>query len=64
MTSACSGALDMCIEVLANPGQNILIPSPGFGLYSCLTGAHQIECRFYKLLVSVATYTPPLIHLH
>ncbi|WAR11756.1 ATTY-like protein [Mya arenaria] len=36
LTSGCSGALDLCITCLANPGQNILIPCPGFSIYKTL----------------------------
>ena len=52
MTNACSGAVNMCIEVLCDAGQNILIPSPGFGLYKCLCEARGIEVRLYRLMVS------------
>ena len=51
MSCGCSGALDMCITVLGNPGQNILIPRPGFGLYSCLSVPRGIEARHYDLVV-------------
>lgn len=51
MTSACSGALEMSITVLTDPDQNILIPSPGFGLYNCLGGARGLDCRPYRLVV-------------
>ncbi|XP_065915330.1 tyrosine aminotransferase-like isoform X2 [Dysidea avara] len=50
MSCGCSGALDMCITVLGNPGQNILIPRPGFGLYSCLSVPRGIEARHYDLV--------------
>uniref|UniRef100_A0A1I8FFK4 Aminotran_1_2 domain-containing protein n=1 Tax=Macrostomum lignano TaxID=282301 RepID=A0A1I8FFK4_9PLAT len=36
LTSGCSSALDLCISVLANPGDNILIPRPGFSIYRTL----------------------------
>jgi tyrosine aminotransferase len=49
MANACSGALEMCVTVLTEPGQNVLVPSPGFGLYSCLAGSRGIKCHFYKL---------------
>ena len=42
----------MCIEVLCDAGQNILIPSPGFGLYKCLCEARGVEVRLYRLIVS------------
>ena len=53
LTNACSGAVNMCIEVLCEPGQNILIPSPGFGLYKCLCEARGVEVRLYRLMVSL-----------
>ena len=52
MACGCSGALDMCITALGNDGQNILIPRPGFGLYSCLSVPRGVEGRYYNLLVS------------
>ena len=52
MTWGCAGALDMCITTLGNDGQNILIPRPGFGLYSCLSKPRGIEARHYNLRVS------------
>ena len=62
MTSACSSALELSIEVLTMPGQNILVPSPGFGLYTCLGGAHELDCRLYRLLVSGRVgHTPQLL---
>jgi len=48
--SGCSGALDLAITVLANPGQNILIPRPGFSLYKTLAASLSIETRYYDLL--------------
>ena len=52
MACGCSGALDMCITALGNNGENILIPRPGFGLYSCLSVPPEVEARQYNLLVS------------
>ena len=51
MACGCSGALDLCITTLGNDGQNILIPRPGFGLYSCLSVPRGVEARQYNLLV-------------
>ena len=42
----------MCITALGNDGENILIPRPGFGLYSCLSVPRGVEARQYNLLVS------------
>ncbi|KAI8870230.1 tyrosine aminotransferase [Ramicandelaber brevisporus] len=50
LTSACSGALELAIGVLANPGQNILVPRPGFPLYQTICGNKGIEARQYSLL--------------
>lgn len=50
LTSGCSSALDICISVLANPGQNILVPSPAFPLYSTLANGLGIETKEYKLI--------------
>ncbi len=53
LTNGCSHALDLCITVLANPGQNILIPKPGFSIYKTLCGTLDIEVKYYNLLVSL-----------
>lgn len=52
LTSGCSHALEMCIDGLANPGDNILVPRPGFSLYVTLCQSLNIEVRFYDLIVS------------
>ncbi|CAF1181252.1 unnamed protein product [Didymodactylos carnosus] len=50
LTSGCSHALEMCINCLANPGDNILLPRPGFSLYVTLCKSLNIETRFYDLI--------------
>ncbi|KAJ3280887.1 hypothetical protein HK104_000344 [Borealophlyctis nickersoniae] len=50
LASGCSDALNLCIGVLADEGQNILLPCPGFSLYETLASSKGIECRFYNLL--------------
>lgn len=50
ITSGCSDALNISIGVLANEGQNILIPRPGFSLYETLASSKGIDCKFYNLL--------------
>ncbi|XP_007906137.1 tyrosine aminotransferase [Callorhinchus milii] len=50
LTSGCSQAIEMAISVLANPGQNILIPRPGFSLYKTLAISIGIEVKLYNLL--------------
>lgn len=52
LTSGCSQAIELCLAVLANPGQNILIPRPGFSLYKTLAESMGIEVKLYNLLVS------------
>ncbi|KAL3983278.1 tyrosine aminotransferase [Acanthocheilonema viteae] len=47
LTSGCSHAIEMSIEALANPGDNILVPAPGFPLYSTLTKSSNVESRYY-----------------
>ena len=50
--SGCSGAIDLCISVLCNPGQNMLVPRPGFSLYKTLAESLGISVKTYDLLVS------------
>ena len=50
IASGCSGALDLCVTVLANEGQNILLPRPGFSLYRTLCDSKGIEVRYYDLV--------------
>lgn len=51
LANGCSGALEMCINVLCNEGQNILLPRPGFSLYASLAATRFVEPRYYNLLV-------------
>merc|ERR1719336_435458 len=48
--SGCSCSLDMCIAVLANAGDNILVPRPGFPLYKTLANGLGIKTKEYNLL--------------
>lgn len=50
LCSGCSGALDLCITVLANPGQSILVPRPGFSIYKTLAETLGISVRMYDLM--------------
>jgi len=50
ITSGCSGALELCIGVLASAGQNILLPAPGFSIYQTICEHEGIQTKFYKLL--------------
>ncbi|XP_046737419.1 tyrosine aminotransferase [Diprion similis] len=49
LCSGCSCALDLCITALARPGQNILIPRPGFSIYRTLAEGLGIEVKSYNL---------------
>ncbi|OMH80712.1 Tyrosine aminotransferase [Zancudomyces culisetae] len=50
LASGCSGALLLCITSLLNPGDNILIPKPGFSLYKTIASSYGIEYKTYNLL--------------
>jgi len=49
LTSGCSHALQMSIEVLCNPGSTLLYPCPGFPLYATLAHHLRVETAEYKL---------------
>lgn len=42
--------MDLCISAVANPGQNILVPRPGFPLYTTLANGLGIKTKEYNLL--------------
>ena len=46
----------MCIDGIANKGDNVLVPRPGFSLYVTLCQSLGIEVRLYNLLVSSLAY--------
>ena len=50
LTSGCSHALQMSIEVLCNPGDTLLIPNPGFPLYKTIADHLNVKTRTYELL--------------
>uniref|UniRef100_A0A7N8XMQ3 Tyrosine aminotransferase n=1 Tax=Mastacembelus armatus TaxID=205130 RepID=A0A7N8XMQ3_9TELE len=50
LTSGCSQAIDLAISVLCNPGDNILVPCPGFSLYKTLAVSMGIQVKLYNLL--------------
>merc|ERR1740128_802169 len=50
LCSGCSCALDIAISTLANEGKNILVPRPGFPLYTTLSAGLGIQTREYDLL--------------
>ncbi|KAK7151909.1 hypothetical protein R3I94_008293 [Phoxinus phoxinus] len=50
LASGCSQAIELAISVLCNPGDNILIPCPGFSLYKTLAVSMGIQVKQYNLL--------------
>jgi alanine-synthesizing transaminase len=44
-----SEAIELCLTALADPGDSILLPSPGYPLYSALNSKLNIESRFYRM---------------
>ena len=52
MTSGCAQSLQLVISLLANPGQNILIPRPGFPLYKTLAHSIGVHIKYYESKVS------------
>jgi tyrosine aminotransferase len=49
LASGCSGAIDLAITVLANPGDVILIPAPAFALYQTLAESKGVAVDHYRL---------------
>jgi len=50
LSCGCSDALNMAITVLADAGDNILIPRPGFSIYKTYCQSMGIESRLYNCL--------------
>uniref|UniRef100_A0A915CSH5 Tyrosine aminotransferase n=1 Tax=Ditylenchus dipsaci TaxID=166011 RepID=A0A915CSH5_9BILA len=49
LASGCSHALEMVIVAIADPGDNILVPIPGFPLYATLCKPNKIDTKQYRL---------------
>ncbi|XP_052749633.1 tyrosine aminotransferase-like [Galleria mellonella] len=50
LCNGCAQALDLAITVLAEPGQNILVPRPGYMLYRTIAEGLGIVIKHYNLL--------------
>ena len=51
LACGCSDAIGLAITVLADPGDNIVAPRPGFSLYKTLSLSQGIEVKHYDCLV-------------
>lgn len=49
VTTGASEAIDICLTALVNDGENVLIPSPGYPIYSAILHKLNAEPRFYYL---------------
>eukprot|EP00871_Galdieria_phlegrea_P006066 jgi/Galph1/947/GphlegSOOS_G5650.1 len=47
--SGAAGALDLVFSAICSPGDNVLLPDPGFPLFRSIASALGIECRYYTL---------------
>jgi len=50
LTSGCSGAIELAMEVLMDEGETVLLPTPGFPLYSTIAASKGFVIRSYPLL--------------
>ncbi|HDL63977.1 MAG TPA: aminotransferase class I/II-fold pyridoxal phosphate-dependent enzyme, partial [Proteobacteria bacterium] len=49
VTTGASEAIDICLTALINPGENVLVPCPGYPLYSAIINKLAAEPRPYYL---------------
>lgn len=49
VTNGCSGALDLALGCLLDPGTTVLIPQPGFPLYEEIATSHGANVVHYRL---------------
>ncbi len=49
VTTGATEAIDICLTALVNRGENVLIPAPGYPLYSAIINKLEAEPRFYYL---------------
>eukprot|EP01084_Bolivina_argentea_P231389 390242_1 len=50
VTVGCVGSINLALMTLLNPGDNILLPRPGFSYYRTVCEAYDFEIKFYDLL--------------
>eukprot|EP00934_Nitzschia_sp_Nitz4_P002959 Nitzschia sp. Nitz4//scaffold22_size323478//27667//29477//NITZ4_000496-RA/size323478-augustus-gene-0.222-mRNA-1//-1//CDS//3329542902//2949//frame0 len=49
IANGCSGALELALTALLDPGSILLVPQPGFPLYQSIAEAHGASVQFYPL---------------
>jgi alanine-synthesizing transaminase len=49
ITTGASEAIDICLTALLNPGENVLIPEPGYPLYSAIQSKLELVANPYYL---------------
>ena len=49
LTSGTSGAIELAFGALANEGENILLPRPGFPFFRTIAEGMGVECRYYSI---------------
>jgi tyrosine aminotransferase len=50
LTSGVSGALELALGALANEGDNVLLPRPGFPLFKTMLDGFGVEAKYYSVL--------------
>lgn len=50
VANGCSGALEIALTSLLDPGTILLVPQPGFPLYQVIAESHGASVVFYRLL--------------
>lgn len=61
LCSGCSHAIELVVSVLADSGQNVLVPRPGFMIYRTIADGLGINIKYYNLLVSQTYYFKKLL---
>ena len=49
ITTGASEAIEVCLTALLDPGENVLLPAPGYPLYSAIMGKLDCPLNFYHL---------------
>ena len=49
LATGTSGAIELALGAIANEGDNVILPRPGFPLFTTIAEGYGIECRYYGL---------------